>query len=63
MYELMMIACLLVQPARCEEVHLPFQQPMGLSQCLYQAQFQMVHWLEARPGWAIRRWRCELPSA
>jgi hypothetical protein len=62
MYELLMIACLIAQPVRCEEVHLPFQQPMGMSQCMQEAQFHMVHWLEGRPGWAIRRWRCGLPE-
>jgi hypothetical protein len=51
------------QPARCEEVHLPFQQPMAMRECMHEAQFRMVEWVRERPDWAVRRWRCELPPA
>jgi len=62
-YELVVIACLIVQPATCREVHLPFQRPMGASACMHEAQFRMVEWVRTRPGWAVRRWRCDLPQA
>jgi hypothetical protein len=63
MYELVVVACLLGQPAHCEEFYLAFQQPMGIMQCMYEAQFRLVRWLEERPEWAVRRWRCSLPGA
>ena len=63
MYELVVIACLIAQPAACREVHLPFQQAMGMRACMHEAQFRMVEWVRDRPGWAIRRWRCDLPHA
>jgi hypothetical protein len=63
MYELVLIACLMGQPPRCEEVHLPFQQPMAMRECMHEAQFRMVEWVRERPDWAVRRWRCELPPA
>lgn len=63
MYELIVVACLIARPAHCETFHLPFQQPMGITQCMYEAQFHLVHWLETRPEWRIRRWTCGLPNA
>lgn len=63
MYELVLIACLLGQPARCEEVHLPFLEPMEARSCMYKAQFRMVEWMRTHSGWAVKRWRCELPPA
>ena len=63
MYELVVIACLMAQPARCEEFHLPFQQPMGAVQCMYEAQLHLVKWVQERPEWMVRRWRCGLPRA
>jgi len=63
MYELVVIACLMAQPARCEEFHLPLQQPMGAAQCMHQAQLHLVRWVQAWPAWTVRRWRCGLPRA
>ena len=63
MYELVVIACLLGAPASCEEVHLPFQRPMGARECMHEAQFRLVEWVQTRPDWVVRRWRCELPGA
>ena len=63
MYELVVIACLMAQPGRCEEFHLPFQQPMGAVQCMVEAQFHLVRWVQEWPGWKVRRWRCGLPRA
>jgi hypothetical protein len=63
MYELVVVACLVVQPTHCEELYLAFQQPMGMRQCMYEAQFRLVHWIEEHPEWAVRRWRCSLPGA
>ncbi len=62
MYELIVIACLLNQPAKCEEFHLPFQQAVDARHCTEDAQLQLVQWAAERPEWQIRRWTCALPK-
>ena len=62
MFELMVIACLLREPARCQEVWLPTEAP-SLIGCMVSGQFEMVRWNEANPEWQARRWRCGLPRA
>ncbi len=63
MYELIVIACLLNQPTKCEEFYPPFQQPMGAMQCMQEAELKLVHWAEEWPDWQIRRWSCSVPKA
>jgi hypothetical protein len=63
MYELMIIACLLGQPATCEAFHLPFEAPAGIRTCMYLAQFRLLEWKVAMPEWAVKRWTCGLPAA
>ncbi len=63
MYELIVIACLLNQPAKCEEFYLPFQRATGARQCAEEAEFQLVRWAAERPEWQIRRWTCGVPRA
>jgi len=63
MYELIVIACLIAQPARCEEFHLPLEGGGGVMQCMRVGQLQLVRWTEEHAGWVVRRWRCDLPRA
>ena len=63
MYELVVIACLVSQPAKCEEFYLPFQQATDALHCALEAEFQLVHWAAERPEWQIRRWTCSVPRA
>ncbi len=63
MYELIVIACLLNQPAKCEEFELPFQQATDALHCAQEAEFQLVRFAAERPEWEIRRWSCGLPKA
>ena len=63
MFQLVVIACLIAHPARCEAFDVRFQEPMGMMQCLFQGQFRIAQWSRTMPGWQVRRWRCELPAA
>jgi hypothetical protein len=36
---------------------------MGAVQCMVEAQFHLVKWVQEWPGWKVRRWRCGLPRA
>ena len=63
MYELVVVACLIAQPARCEEFPLPFQHPMGITECMRESQLYLVEWLAEHSDWVIRRWSCKIPQA
>lgn len=63
MYELIVFACLIAQPAKCEEFQVPFQQPMGAMECMRESQFQLVQWLAEHSEWEIRKWTCTIPGA
>jgi hypothetical protein len=62
-YELIVVACLLAHPGRCEEFPVPFQEPMGMTQCLREGQLHLAEWVAGHPKWVIRRWTCGLPRA
>ncbi len=63
MYELVFIACLIAQPAKCEEFRIPFQEPMGAAQCIWRSQMHLAQWTESHPEWVLRKWSCQLPGA
>lgn len=63
MFELVLIACLVAHPGRCEAFNMPFEQPMSMMRCMVEGQFKIAQWAITRPGWKVRRWRCEIPAA
>lgn len=63
MYELLIIACLVGQPEKCDEFQIPFERPTGMMGCLRDAQLRLAQWTETRPGWKIKKWTCGLPRA
>lgn len=63
MYELVVIACLLAEPAKCEEFYLSFERPTTAMQCLRGGQPRLARWIEQKPDWVIRKWTCGLPRA
>jgi hypothetical protein len=63
MYELIVVACLIAHPAKCEEFAVPFERPMGVTQCLRQSQLRLAEWVAGHPDWVVRRWICGLPRA
>jgi hypothetical protein len=63
MYELLVVACLIVQPTRCEEFPIPFFDAMGLMACMHEGQLHLAEWVAEHPGWRVRRWTCGLPRA
>lgn len=62
MYELLIIACLSGQPAKCEEFNVPFEAPTGIRTCMVQAQFRLTEWVRDMPDWNVKRWSCGLPK-
>jgi hypothetical protein len=59
----LIIACLIGSPTECEEFTLPLERSTGMRGCMFEAQFQLVHWQEDWPDWQIKRWSCRLPEA
>ena len=62
MIELILIACLLKEPGRCERHWLP-TDPMSMMECMVTGQQYLVRWTESNPGWRVRRWSCGAPRA
>ncbi len=63
MIELVLLACLLKEPSRCERHHVPTAESMGMVECIVTGQFQAARWREEHPAWAVRRWTCGPPHA
>jgi hypothetical protein len=42
---------------------MPFQQPMGMTECMRESQLHLVEWLAEHSDWVIRRWSCKMPQA
>ena len=61
--ELVILACLLDTPARCETFRLPFQDGMRMAQCAWQSQFAAPRWAGEHPAWQVRKFSCEVPRA
>ncbi len=62
MIELLLVACLLKDPGRCESRQLP-TEPMSLVECMVTGQHHLVRWAEQNPRWQVRRWSCGYPRA
>jgi hypothetical protein len=63
MIELVLLACLLKEPSRCEQHYLPTAEQMGIMECVVTGQFQIVQWRQEHPDWIVRRWTCGAPRA
>ncbi len=63
MIELVLLACLLKEPSRCERHHLPTDAGLGMIECAVTGQFLAARWRELHPGWVVRRWTCGAPRA
>ena len=63
MVELVLLACLIKDPHRCETFRLPFAAEMHTPQCVWQSQFQVAQWSGDHPGWVVKRVTCEMPKA
>lgn len=62
MVELLLVACLLQDPARCEAHQLQTDR-MSLVECMVTGQQQLARWVEQHPRWRVRRWSCGYPRA
>ena len=63
MVELVLLACLLKAPERCETFHLPVARETSLPQCVWQSQLRAAQWSADHPDWVVRKFGCEMPPA
>ena len=63
MVELVLVACLLKQPERCETFRVPFEREMAIPQCVWQSQLRAAAWAAEHPDWVIKKFTCEMPEA
>lgn len=57
MIELAFIACLSVEPDKCERQSLLFTD-LTPRQCLMGAQPELAKWVDSHQNWRIASWRC-----
>ena len=62
MIVLVLVACMLNEPARCESHQVP-TEPMSLVECMVASQQYLVRWQAEHPVWRVRRWTCGFPRA
>lgn len=63
MIELVLTACLLAAPDRCEQRYIETALPMSLFECMVTSQQHLVRWREQHPNWRVARWSCGYPRA
>jgi hypothetical protein len=63
MIELMLIACLLSEPQRCQQHFVPTEASLSMMECIVSGQIRLAQWHQEHPGWFIHRWVCGLPQA
>jgi hypothetical protein len=62
--ELVVVACLMAEPKRCEAFHLPFLRALVVAECVAkQPVIEVVRWAREHPDWTVRKWTCGPPSA
>jgi hypothetical protein len=62
--ELVVLACLMAEPKRCEEFHMPFLRPMALAECMGKPPtLEVVQWATKHPLWVVKKWTCGVPRA
>ena len=66
--EIVLVVCVLMQPSRCEPVHLQVASEYGESlqvpfNCMKQGQIQAVKWVEEHPDRSIAGWKCPPPGS
>jgi len=60
--DLILLACLITNPAACHEVHVLVQSSGSLQSCMNQAPPYLAQWSGSHPGYRIMRWRCAWPD-
>lgn len=63
MIELVVLACLMAAPDRCEQQRVATAEPLSLMECMVTSQQFLVRWREQNPSWSVRRWSCGFPRA
>lgn len=56
---LYLTTCLVVAPARCDEMEFVFESRRGsLAQCMFEAPAFIAEWSSGHPKWKVTRWYC-----
>ncbi|MDX2258341.1 MAG: hypothetical protein NW205_05425 [Hyphomicrobiaceae bacterium] len=59
MIEIVISACMIEDPAKCQDVNLTFMaETVTPHQCMMYGQFEIAKWVEGHPKWRVAKWRC-----
>lgn len=59
MIELVLVYCMIGDPARCVEQRPMFEEPLTSMACMMTAQQTASYYVRDHPQWQLARWRCE----
>lgn len=54
-----LVACLMSNPAHCQEFH-PFRQSTGLMECVVASQQAAAQWASGHPQWLVKQIKCTI---
>jgi hypothetical protein len=60
MIQLVLIYCLVANPASCVEARPAFEQPLTPMSCMMNAQMVAQQYVTTHPEWRLSSWRCEV---
>ena len=59
MIELLIVACLIDDPAQCKDIVLTYaSESVTPLQCAMGAQPEIAKWITEHPRWQVARWSC-----
>lgn len=59
MTELLLVVCLLAEPAQCRERSLVFTGDTSPMECMMDAQTELAKWASTHPKLSIQSWKCQ----
>jgi hypothetical protein len=60
MIEMVLVYCMIGDPAQCIEQRPVFEDPLTAMACMMSAQTVAVEYVRDHPNWTLSGWRCEM---
>lgn len=58
MMTIILSACLIADPSRCQDFRVPITVDMDPIHCTMRAPPYFAQWIEEHPAWRVVRWKC-----
>ena len=58
MISLVILACLIDDPAKCREFEVKFEEEVTMQQCVQSSMINLTHWFRENENWKIEKFKC-----